>query len=146
MTKVSPDDLKAFGIAVKRARSLNGWTLDELGAKVEPPVGKSLVSKIEKGRKETLNSRTVGRFIKALDLDESWIDKFLDTDTTDDGDETTAERDADRIIERAQRENVTRGASEELLIQLANRYAEGAHKDRETAYIAVQMRWQPMQA
>jgi len=137
LPKVSQDDLKAFGLAVKRERSLRGWGLDRLGAEVDPPVGKSFISKIENGRKETLNSLTVGRFIKALDLDENWIDRFLGTDTTDDGGETTAERDADRIIERAQREDVTEGASEELLIQLANNYAEGAHKDRETAYIAV---------
>lgn len=83
MTKVSPEDLIAFGTAVKRARSLRGWTLDQLGAAIDPPVGKSLVSKVEKGRKEGLNSRTVGRFIKALDLDEGLIDAFLGTDTTD---------------------------------------------------------------
>lgn len=137
MTKVSPDDLKAFGLAVKRARSLKGWTLDQLGAAVDPPVGKSLVSKIEKGRKDSLNSRTVGRFMIALALDETWIDKFLDTDSTEDSDETKAERDADLIVDRAQRENVTEGASEDLLILLANTYAEGQHKDRETAYIGL---------
>lgn len=137
MPKVSNDDLKAFGQAVQRARSLRGWTLDQLGNAIDPPVGKSLVSKIEKGRKDTLNSRTVGRFIKALNLDENWIDKFLHVDTTDDGDETKAERDADIIIDRALREDVTEGASEELLIQLANTYAEGTHKDRDTAYNSV---------
>ena len=141
LTKVSQADLKAFGHAVKRARSLRGWTLDSLGAAIDPPIGKSFLSKIESGNKDTLNSVTVGRLRIALDLDESWIDKFLGTDTTADGGETTAERDADRIIERAQRENVTVGASEALLIQLANRYAEGTHKDRETAYIAVRTLW-----
>lgn len=137
MTKVSTQDLKAFGLAVKRARSLKPWTLDELGAAINPPVGKSLISKIEKGRKETLNSRTVGRFIQALEMDETWIDRFLDTDASDDSDETKAERDADLIMDRAQRENVTEGASEELLIQLANTYAEGTHRDREEAYLGL---------
>ncbi|MCA0871870.1 helix-turn-helix domain-containing protein [Seohaeicola saemankumensis] len=137
MTKVSPEDLKAFGTAVKRARALRGWTLDQLGAALDPPVGKSLVSKVEKGRKEGLNARTVGRFIKALDLDEGLIDAFLGTDTTDDGDETKAERDADRILDRLDRDEATRGASEDLLIMLANRYAEGTHRELETAYIGV---------
>ena len=137
MTKVSPEDLIAFGTAVKRARSLRGWTLDQLGAAIDPPVGKSLVSKVEKGRKEGLNSRTVGRFIKALDLDEGLIDAFLGTDTTDEGDETKAERDADRILDRLDRDEATRGASEDLLIMLANRYAEGTHRELETAYIGV---------
>ena len=61
----------------------------------------------------------------------------MHVDTTDDGDETKAERDADIIIDRALREDVTEGASEELLIQLANTYAEGTHKDRDTAYNSV---------
>jgi transcriptional regulator with XRE-family HTH domain len=137
LPNVSNEDLKAFGIAVKRERSLCGWTLDELGGAFDPPIGKSFISKIEKGRKESLNSRTVGRFIKALDLNESWIDKFLNTDTTDEGEETKAEREADLIVDRALRNDVTGGASEELLIQLANTYAEGEHKDRDTAYIGV---------
>lgn len=111
LSKISPDDLKAFGLAVKRARSLKTWTLDQLGAAINPPVGKSLISKIEKGRKDALNSRTAGRFIQALDMDDTWIDKLLDTDTSDDSDETKSERDADINIARAQREQVTEGAS-----------------------------------
>ncbi|MDG1529766.1 MAG: hypothetical protein P8Q99_00295 [Paracoccaceae bacterium] len=46
LPKVSNDDLKVFGQAVQRARSLKGWTLDQLGNAIDPPVGKSLVSKI----------------------------------------------------------------------------------------------------
>ena len=137
MTKVSTEDLKAFGLAVKRARSLKTWTLDELGAEINPPVGKSLISKIEKGRKETLNSRTVGRFIKALAMDDTWIDNFLDTEETDDNDETKAEREADLVVDRLRREGATEGATDDLLIQLANRFTEGDHKDRETAYVSV---------
>jgi hypothetical protein len=76
LIKVSPENLKAFGLAVKHALSLETWTLDELGAAIDPPVGKSFISKIEKGRKGALNSRTVGRFIKALEMDEACINKF----------------------------------------------------------------------
>ena len=139
MTKVSQADLKAFGLAVKRERSLRGWTLDKLGEKIDPPVGKSLVSKIEKGRKDTLNSRTVGRFIKTLELDQSWVDKFLDTDASEEGDETKAERDADRIFNRLTREGITKGASEDLLIRLANTYAVGTHREIEQLMLASRM-------
>lgn len=137
LTKVSSADLKAFGVAVKRARSLKPWTLDKLGAAFDPPMGKSLISKVENGRKGSLGVLTVGRFIKALDMDETWIDKFLGVETTEDGDETKAEQDADLIMERAKREKVTEGASEDLIILLANQHAEGTYIDRETAYIGL---------
>ncbi|MGH1577402.1 hypothetical protein [Planktotalea sp.] len=137
MPKVSEDVRKAFGKAVKRARSLKPWTLDELGAAMEPSAGKSFISKVEGGTKEALDTRTVGRFIKALSLDEEWIDKFLDVEATDEADETKAERDADRIVARLAKEGLTAGKSDELLFQLAITYAEGKTRDLETAYVAV---------
>ncbi|MFB0930766.1 MAG: hypothetical protein QMB38_05495 [Ascidiaceihabitans sp.] len=137
MIKVPPEDLKAFGLAVKHARSLKTWNLDELGATIDPPVGKSFISKIEKGRKGALNSRTVGRFIKALEMDEAWIDKFLDTDTTDESDETPAERDADRLIQMVTRYETIPQSSEHLLILLANQHAEGHYTDQSTTFVGL---------
>lgn len=137
MTKVSQDDLKAFGKAVKRARSLETWTLDELGGQFDPPVGKSFISKVENGSKDTLNSRTVGRFIKALKLDDSWIDKFLESDTTQDGDETEQERKADRLYEMVKRSDTIPQSSEDLLILLANKHAEGNYTDQSTAFVGL---------
>ena len=137
MIKVPPEDLKAFGLAVKHALSLETWTLDELGAAIDPPVGKSFISKIEKGRKGTLNSRTVGRFIKALEMDEAWIDKFLDTDTTDESDETPAERDADRLIQMVTRYETIPQSSEHLLILLATQHAEGHYTDQSTTFVGL---------
>ena len=137
MIKVSPENLKAFGLAVKHALSLETWTLDELGAAIDPPVGKSFISNIEKGRKGTLNSRTVGRFIKALEMDEAWIDKFLDTDTTDESDETPAERDADRLIQMVTRYETIPQSSEHLLILLANQHAEGHYTDQSTTFVGL---------
>ena len=137
MIKVPPEDLKAFGLAVKDARSLKTWNLDELGATIDPPVGKSFISKIEKGRKGALNSRTVGRFIKALEMDEAWIDKFLDTDTTDESDETPAERDADRLIQMVTRYETIPQSSEHLLILLANQHAEGHYTDQSTTFVGL---------
>tara|TARA_B110000459_G_scaffold69413_1_gene78016 strand:- start:457 stop:1065 length:609 start_codon:yes stop_codon:yes gene_type:complete len=137
LIKVPPEDLKAFGLAVKHARSLKTWNLDELGATIDPPVGKSFISKIEKGRKGALNSRTVGRFIKALEMDEAWIDKFLDTDTTDESDETPAERDADRLIQMVTRYETIPQSSEHLLILLANQHAEGHYTDQSTTFVGL---------
>jgi hypothetical protein len=137
LIKVSPENLKAFGLAVKHALSLETWTLDELGAAIDPPVGKSFISKIEKGRKGALNSRTVGRFIKALEMDEAWINKFPDTDTTDESDETPAERDADRLIQMVTRYETIPQSSEHLLILLANQHAEGHYTDQSTTFVGL---------
>lgn len=138
MPKIDPDILKDFGRAVKRARTLKGWDQPTLGGRIEPPVGASFISKIEKGRKEALDARTVGRFRIALDLEEAWIDKFLDAEDAAESLETKAERDADRVIDRLRREGKAEGASDDLLIQLANNFTEGDHKDRETAYRSVE--------
>jgi hypothetical protein len=137
LPKVSEEVRKEFGKAVKRARSLMPWTLDELGAAMKPPVGKSFISKDEGGTMEALDTRTVGRFVNALALEEGWIDKFLDVETTDEADETQAERDADRIVVRLTKDGLTAGNSDELLFQLAITYAEGKSRDLETAYVAV---------
>jgi transcriptional regulator with XRE-family HTH domain len=137
LPKVDPEILKAFGKAVKRERAKRGWDQKTLGNAVKPPVGNSLVSKIEKGQKDALDILTVGRFRNALDLDEDWLDKFLDADETPDSSEDKAERDADLIFDRLQREGATEGASDELLILLANTYAQGTHRNRETAYVGV---------
>lgn len=137
LTKVSPEDLKAFGTAVKRARALRGWTLDELGAKFSPAVGKSFISKVEKGRKEALGARTVGRFINVLELEESWIDRFLGAEETEDSGETQIERDADRLIKAVTLDPDIPQGSEDLLILLANQHAKGDYSDRITAFVGL---------
>ncbi|MEH6647025.1 helix-turn-helix domain-containing protein [Sulfitobacter sp.] len=137
MPKVDPDILKAFGRAVKLARGKRGWNQKQLGDAFEPPVGNSIISKVEKGQKEALGFTSVGRFTKLLELHESWLEKFLDAEETADSGETKAEREADQIFDRLHREGATEGASDDLLIQLANRFTEGDHKDRETAYVSV---------
>lgn len=138
MPKIDQDVLKDFGKAVKRASALKEWNQQTLGGKMNPPVGASFISKVERGRKDNLNARTVGRFIKALDLDESWIDKFLDAEDAADGLETKAEQEADRVIDRLRREGKAEGTSDDLLIQLANNFTEGDHKDTDTAFRSVE--------
>ena len=133
MSKVDQTTLSEFGVAVERANALKGWTLDELARAMDGACGKSMLSKIINGKRPVISARIVGKLIAALKLEEQWIDKFINQSNNESGAESKAEQDADRIITRAQRENVTEGASEALLIQLANRYAEGTHKDRDTA-------------
>lgn len=138
MPKIAPEILNDFGRAVKRARTLKGWDQKTPGGKIDPPVGASFISKVEKGRKEALDARTVGRFRLALDLDETWIDKFLDAEEAAESLETKSEQEADRVIDRLRREGKADGTSDDLLIQLANNFTEGDHKDLETAYRSVE--------
>jgi transcriptional regulator with XRE-family HTH domain len=146
LPKIDPDILKDFGKAVKRARTLQGWDQKTLGGKIEPEVGASFISKVEKGRKDALDARTVGRFRIALNLDEAWIDKFIDAEEVADSLETKAEREADLVIERLRREGMTGGTTDDLLIQLANNFTEGDHKDRDTAYLSVKAALETLKA
>jgi hypothetical protein len=146
LPKIDPDILKDFGRAVKRGRTLLGWDQPTLGGKISPAVGASFISKVEKGRKEALDARTVGRFRIALDLDASWIDKFLDAEETAESLETKAEREADFVIDRLRREGKTEGTSDDLLIQLANNFTEGDHKDRDTSYLSVKAALETLKA
>ena len=139
MSKVDQSTLSEFGTAVLRANSLRGWTLDELAAAMDGACGKSMLSKITKGKRASISPRIVGKLIKALELDESWIDRFISPDADDGAEETQAERDADRVMARLGREGATEDAPEELLIRLANTYAEGKHRDWETAYVSVKI-------
>ena len=66
MPKVAQKDLEDFGRAAKRARSLKGWTLDQLSAALQKSTGKSFLSDIEKG-KRPIGPVTVGKLIAALD-------------------------------------------------------------------------------
>ncbi len=139
MSKVDQSTLSAFGTAVLRANSLRGWTLDELASAMDGACGKSMLSKITKGKRDSISPRIVGKLIAALKLDESWIDRFIAPDGDEGAEETQAERDADRVMARLGREGATEDAPEELLIQLANTYSEGQHRDWETAYVSVKI-------
>ncbi|MDH3265051.1 MAG: helix-turn-helix domain-containing protein [Paracoccaceae bacterium] len=125
--------LDDFGRAVKRARSLKGWTLDQLAGAMDGSTGKSFLSNIEKGQRD-ISPRTVGRLINALDLDETWIDPFLAADIAPDAEETRTDRDADRLPRSAAKDETIPETARELTILLANTYAEGKHVDVFTAY------------
>lgn len=133
MSKVAQDVLEEFGRAVKRARALKGWQLDKLSTAMGGTAGKSFLSNIEKG-KRSISPTTVGRLIKALQLDESWIDKFLQSDVDPDTEETKTNRDADRLLRMVESDEDAPGAGQELLMLLASEYAEGSYIELRTAY------------
>lgn len=128
-----------FGRAVKRARSLRGWTLDQVVSAMggDPEAnGKSFLSNVERGRR-SISTRTVGKLIKALDLPETWMDRFLD-DAPNDADEVTSnDQTADRLLRMAERDETLPPSAEGLLIGLAQSYAGGSYRDHFTAYTAL---------
>lgn len=136
MPKVASADLIAFGLAVKRARSLKGWTLDQLGAAMDSASGKSFLSDIEKGKRE-IGALTVGKMIKALGLSEAWIDKFLEAEGNPDAEETKLDLAADRLMRLAEQDPTAPPATEPLLLLLAEEWAQKSFTDPQIAYTAL---------
>ena len=115
-----------FGRSVKRARTLNGWGHKDLAAQINPAPGRSFLCDIEKGKRD-IGPVTVGKLIKALDLDPNWIDRFLDADVSPDAEETKLDRDAERLMRLAAQDETAPETAEDLLISLAQEYALGFH-------------------
>lgn len=137
MPKVAQSVLEDFGRAVKRARSLKGWQLDQLSAAMEGSnASRSYLSNLEKGKRQ-ISPPTVGRLIKALDLPESWIDRFLDDDVSPEAEETPVDRETERLLRLKAADDRTPDAAEDLLILLANTHAQGQYTDTFTAYQAL---------
>ena len=137
MPKVAQDVLEEFGKAVKRARSLKGWQLDQLSSVMEGSnASRSYLSNLEKGKRQ-ISPPTVGKLIKALDLDEAWIDRFLDADVAPEAEETPQDHETGRLIRLKDKDPSAPEVSEDLLILLANTHAEGNHTDTFTAYTAL---------
>ena len=137
MPKVAQSVLDEFGKAVKRARSLKGWQLDQLSAAMEGSnASRSYLSNLEKGQRQ-ISPPTVGRLIKALGLDESWIDRFLDDDVSQETEETPVDRETERLLRLKAGDDQTPDATEDLLLLLANTHAQGQYTDTLTAYQAL---------
>lgn len=139
--------LDEFGKAVKHARSLRGWQLSDVsnriaemdrtkpGQKVTAPAI-TFLSDIEKG-KRSISPPTVGKLIHALDLPESWLTRFL-ADAPDEADEETPkDREAERLIRRAESDPNAPETPEPLLILLAEEWSGQRFTDPSLAYNAL---------
>ncbi len=136
MPKVAQTVLDEFGRAVNRAKSLKGWTLDQLAAAMDPVSSKSFLSDIEKGKRD-IKRNTVGRLIKALDLDVAWIDRFVATEVEAEDEETKPDRDADRLLRMYEKDTSAPPTAEALLIGLAQEQAQQPFLDHMSAYTAL---------
>ncbi|WP_299024330.1 helix-turn-helix transcriptional regulator [uncultured Sulfitobacter sp.] len=129
MPDVAQEILTAFGDAVRKANGLKGWSLDSLGAAITPPMSKGYLSRIQNGKRQ-LSPATVGKLIKVLDLDESWMDRFLGNAE----DEVTQEdRRAEQLLSATGHDEAI-DIAENLMIALAYEYAEGDANDLDSAY------------
>ena len=136
LSKVAQQDLEEFGRAVKRARSLRGWTLDQLAGSILPIPGKSFLCNIEKGKRD-IGPLTVGKLIKALALPESWIDRFLNAEISPDAEETAQDRGAEKLLRMYDRDATAPQTAEDLLIGLAQDQAGQPFLDAWAAYAAL---------
>ena len=136
MPKVAQAVLEDFGRAVKRARSLNGWTLDQLADQITPAPGKSFLSNIEKGKRD-ISAPTVGKLIRALDLSQDWIDRFLDADIAPEAEETRDDRATERLIRLYEKDDTAPETGETLLLLLAEDWGQKKFTDPMAAYTAL---------
>jgi tetratricopeptide (TPR) repeat protein/transcriptional regulator with XRE-family HTH domain len=136
LPKVAQQDLDEFGRAVKRARNLKGWTLDQLGGALTPASGKSFLSNVEKGQR-SIGPLTVGKLIAALGLPETWIDRFLDADIAPEAEETAQDQQAERLMRMYSRDTTAPESAEGLLIGLAETFSTERFIDHFNAYASL---------
>lgn len=131
---MSKRDLLTFGREVRRARTLQGWTLDQLVSKVGSG-NKSFLSNIENGKRPNLSRRTVSRLIAALapHLDAGWFDHFGDSDDITDA-PTPEEAAAEELVERVEADTTAPQLGESLLITLAYEFAGNRNRTVDDAY------------
>jgi len=127
LSKVAQSLLVEFGEAVLRARSLEGWQLKDLSREMGGTSGISFLSDIEKG-KRSISPPTVGKLIKALNLDEGWIDRFLGSGVTEETEVTPSDRLVDATLEQSEKTGSAdrlraAGVTESAMIALAQRIA-----------------------
>ena len=122
-----------FGKAVKRARSLRGWTLDQLAGQITPSPGKSFLSNVEKGHR-SISAVTVGRLIGALKLDEYWIDRFLEDGTAPEDEITPEDRVTESLLAQVAADDTAPPTAEALLIGLAEDISKKNFADPLAAY------------
>ena len=136
MSKVAQADLDEFGRVVKRARIKAVWTLDQLANAITPHPGKSFLSNIEKGKRD-ISPLTVSKLVKALDLPEIWIDRFLDAEVSPDAEETKLDQEADRLLRLVENDDTSPATAEPLLMLLAEEWASQRFTDPTAAYTAL---------
>ncbi|MEM6387169.1 MAG: helix-turn-helix transcriptional regulator [Pseudomonadota bacterium] len=138
---MTSDPWKELGYAIRQARLGKGWSREQLAHEA---LGngdrKSYVGQVEKGRRN-LSAETIDKFDQVLSLPEDIVkaahlaDPPAKVEPKEEIDRQ--ERDAEMVYNRILREGETYGASDDLLIDLANNYTMGNYRDRETAYIGV---------
>ncbi len=112
--------------------------LKQLSAEMNGSSGISFLSDIEKG-KRSISPPTVGKLIAALELDEGWIDRFLNPEEPNVDDEVTEQdRRIDQLLSAVDKEGDF-GIAEGLLVTLAKEYAEGDTTDLNSAYKGLQV-------
>ena len=98
---------------------------------------RSYLSNLEKGQRQ-ISPPTVGRLIKALDLDESWIDRFLDDEVSQEAEETRVDQETERLLRLKAGDHQTPDVAEDLLLPARKQTCAGAvHRHLSTAYQAL---------
>lgn len=134
MPELSFETLQTFGKEVKAARSLKGMTLDQAGfACLGRDNAKGYFSQIENGKRQ-ITPRTAGKIITALEMDKAFLQPFLGAGEIVEDEVTKIDNYAEKLIQKAQKDDSVAVTGDQLLIDLAYDFAEGQHTDLFTAY------------
>ena len=126
-------ELKAFGLAVRKARTAKGWTLEMLAHEaLGNQERKSFVSVVENGRRK-LSALTIQKFARVLDLPEAIVDATLGMAPNNTADEAAVERNAEALMREVEALRRELKLSEALVLALAHEFAEGGATDRDAA-------------
>ena len=142
---------KELGFAIRQARLGCGWSLEDLAAKaLGNGARKGYVGQVEKGTRN-LSPETIDKFDQTLKLPEDIVKAAhmappperkeaavkKGADSTPSKPIDDVDRDAERLLVRAARDDSNAPVAEALLTTLAYEFAEGQYRDLHTAYTAL---------
>ncbi|MCT4608169.1 MAG: helix-turn-helix domain-containing protein, partial [Pelagimonas sp.] len=117
--------LTDFGAAIRKARTAQGMTLEQLAHEALGNADrKSYVSAVEKGTRN-LSPRTIQKFAKALDLPDSLVDPLLGVAPPQDDPQSDTDAATDRLLRETKLLRDQLNLSEDWALSIARRYAEG---------------------
>ncbi|WP_371225994.1 helix-turn-helix domain-containing protein [Roseovarius sp. 2305UL8-3] len=128
-----------LGFAIRQARIGRGWNLEKLADKaLGNGARKGYVGQVEKGLRN-LSPETIDKFDQALSLPEEVVKAahMAPPPDTSKPDEEKVDRDVERMLSRANKDEHAPQMGETLMIALAYEFAGGKYLDLQTAYVGL---------
>ena len=136
---MTSDPWKELGYHIRKARLDLGWSLEELATEaLGNGARKGYVGQVEKGLRN-LSPETIDKFDQALDLPENVVKAahMAPPPGKPDANNEKLDRDVERLLSRAAKDEEVPQMAETLMIALAYEFAGGKYLDLQTAYVGL---------